>query len=271
MTLHNRMILRQTLSYFMISAGLALAGACSSSPAAKPAGDASSEASSMAMAASCSAPGMATAGPADAHCASPDGGPDTMQPTSPASCHPGAGAGSDGAASSDGATSGGAGDDGGTANSCDYGPTMFGMSADDDDCKYHVEWSSTPICEGSVQTSGGMPVLVNNMPVVVSGSIFTVVATIKGGGPLIGANTIAEVFTTTPGDAGDPSYCDTKSTHPGPNSGIEFTEGPPGTYTGPIVFDQPGQWTVRFHFHEECEDTLPTSPHGHAAFHITVP
>jgi hypothetical protein len=65
--------------------------------------------------------------------------------------------------------------------------------------------------------------------------------------------------------------CDNVSTHPGPNSGVVLDEGPPGTYSGRIAFDQPGQWTVRFHFHEECADLRDTSPHGHVAFHITVP
>ena len=59
--------------------------------------------------------------------------------------------------------------------------------------------------------------------------------------------------------------------HPGPNSGVKLAEGPPGTYTGNIQFDQAGQWTVRFHFNEDCADLLPDSPHGHAAYHFTVP
>jgi hypothetical protein len=42
-------------------------------------------------------------------------------------------------------------------------------------------------------------------------------------------------------------------------------------YAGPVIFDAPGDWTLRFHLHEECDDTLDDSPHGHAAFHITVP
>ena len=46
----------------------------------------------------------------------------------------------------------------------------------------------------------------------------------------------------------------------------------PGTYKiGPIVFDRPGGWVVRFHFFGSCDDYLDTSPHGHAAFFVTVP
>jgi hypothetical protein len=147
----------------------------------------------------------------------------------------------------------GAGDDGGAASSCPYGATEFGQESDDDDCKYHVAWTSTPICEkpGAV--------------------MFTVVVTnIAGGGPLKGAGTFTEVFTTTPGDQDAAGYCDNLSTRLSPNSGATLTEGPPGTYVGPIVFDQRGAWTVRLHFFGNCVDA-PTAPHGHAAFHITVP
>jgi hypothetical protein len=50
---------------------------------------------------------------------------------------------------------------------------------------------------------------------------------------------------------------------------IEFK---PGWYeVGPINFPDPGMWSVRFHFNENCNDELPDSPHGHAAFWVTVP
>jgi hypothetical protein len=184
--------------------------------------------------ATCPTPGSATSGPADTHCAAADGGAARAQATSAASCHPDAG-GDDGGANDEG---------------CPYGDTMFGQEADDDDCKYHVAWTASPICEGA------------------GGVAFKVVATNKTDNtPLTGAGTSAEVFTSSPADAG----CDNVSTHPGPNSGVTLTEGPPGTYTGRVAFDAPGAWTVRFHFHAECEDLLPDSPHGHAAFHVTVP
>jgi hypothetical protein len=168
----------------------------------------------------------------------------TVQPTDPASCHPDAGVVDAGA-------------------SCSYGVTMFGNESDDDDCKYHLKWSSTPICEGT------------------PGVIFTVVATHKidsvdgsAGSPLTGANPGVEAFTTSPGDWDSATFCDTNSTHPAipPGGGYwSLTEGPAGTYTGPVQFDLAGQWTVRFHFNHNCDDTLPTSPHGHAAYHVTVP
>jgi hypothetical protein len=99
----------------------------------------------------------------------------------------------------------------------------------------------------------------------------TLVVTYKDGGkPVTGAGPSSEVFTTSPGDQDAATYCDDQSTHLGPGSGAKLTEGPPGTYVGPVAFDQAGQWTVRFHFFESCTDA-PTAPHGHVAFHITVP
>ena len=195
----------------------------------------------------CPNPGKPTPGPADTHCQLPDGGM-MVQPTSAASCMPDVGAPDTGAA-----------DDGGST--CDYGPTMFGIESDDDDCKYHVKWTSTPICEGT------------------PGVIFTVTVTHKTDGtPLTGANPGLEVFTTSPGDWDSATFCDTMSTHPSippaslSNTGYwPLTEGQPGTYSGPVVFDQAGQWTIRYHFNHNCFDVLPDSPHGHAAYHITVP
>jgi hypothetical protein len=183
--------------------------------------------------ATCASPGEPTPGPKDTHCTASDGGT-TVQATSMASCHPDATA-----------------PDGG--GGCPYGDSMFGQESDDDDCKYHVKWTASPICEGS------------------AGVKFTVTVTHKDDGSILtGANTIAEVFTTSPGyDAG---VCDNASPHPSPSTdGVPMAESPPGTYTRNIVFDKAGQWTVRFHFHEECADVFPDSPHGHAAYLVTVP
>jgi hypothetical protein len=129
-----------------------------------------------------------------------------------------------------------------------YGNTMDGTEGDDDDCKYHVSYTASPICT-------------NN------GTYFVVKATYLAGtmGPLTGASTFAEVCLS--------------DTHPGPNinenppiGAQQVVEGPPGTYTvGPVQFDAAGVWTVRFHFNEFCCDLVPSSPHGHAAFHVTVP
>src|SRR5579883_813456 len=212
-------------------------------------------------AATCSSPGQPTPGPADTHCALDDGGM-IVQPTNQASCtvaDAGAASGDDGGAADDAATSADSGGpSGGGADSCPYGPTMYGQESDDDDCKYHVKWTSTPICE---QGGGPAPAPV----------IFTVTVTNKvDGTPLTGAATRIEAFATTAGDWDAATYCDTKSTHIDQNNLFDpLHEGPPGTYKGPVYFDQPGQWTVRFHFFENCFDVLETSPHGHAAYHVT--
>jgi hypothetical protein len=120
-----------------------------------------------------------------------------------------------------------------------YGPTNYNADADDDDCKYHVKWTSTTVAENADVT-------------------FDVTTTYKkDGSPLTGAPVRAEVFLDT--------------THPGPNTNQAAKEGPSGTYgVGPIRFDKPGKWTVRFHFHDDCNDS-ETSPHGHAAFFVQIP
>jgi hypothetical protein len=169
---------------------------------------------------SCPTPGGAVQGSPDDHCIDPDGGGPLVQTISQASCNvppP----------------------DGG-AQPADYGPTLDGNSGDEDDCKYHVSWTSTPVCQGD-------------------GIVFTVNVTNKADGtPLTGADTGTEVFLSV--------------LHPGPTPFVNSKEGPPGTYvTEPAKFDQSGVWTVRFHFFENCTDTLEDSPHGHVAFRVQVP
>jgi hypothetical protein len=179
-------------------------------------------------------PGGPTPGPADTHCAG------MVQPTSEASCVPDAGPAADA----------GPGDD------CPYGDTMFGHEADDDDCKYHVVWSSTAICENA-------------------SVLFTVTLTNLGdGSPVanIPRGVMVEPFIPATLDAS----CDDKALQGAPLStsiGSYLPETPAGSgiYQGPVIFPAGGEWTLRFHIHEECEDTLPDSPHGHAAFHIDVP
>jgi hypothetical protein len=165
-------------------------------------------------------PSGATGGPVpgaqDSHCSLPDGGL-MAQVVDLSTCHLDADAGAP-----------------------VYGPTNFNSSANDDDCKYHVSFTATPIQE--------------NLNVT-----FTVLAAyLTDNTPATGASTLAEVYLN--------------DTHPAPNSGQATTEPSPGIYQiGPIVFDSPGQWTVRFHLHEECQDATDDSPHGHAAFFIAVP
>lgn len=126
-----------------------------------------------------------------------------------------------------------------------YGDTNYGSQAADDDCKYNVSVTVSPVYQNSNVT-------------------FVVTATSRvDGGPVTGANTFAEVYLN--------------DTHPAPNTGTTSVEGPPGTYTiGPVQFDAPGNadagyWTTRFHFFENCADDVPQADHGHAAFFIAVP
>jgi hypothetical protein len=124
-------------------------------------------------------------------------------------------------------------------NMSPYGDTMYNSEGDDDDCKYRVAWTSTPICQGTDAT-------------------FSLQLTAKGdGAPVTGASPRLEVFLS--------------DVHPAPNAAQAPHEGSPGNYSvGPVRFDASGRWTVRFHFFETCTDA-PSSPHGHAAFYLNVP
>jgi hypothetical protein len=214
----------------------------------------------------CVSPGAATAGPQDMHCVGV-----TPQVVNPASCAgPEAGASSDDGGSTDDASAASSGDDAGTASSdddCDYGATMFAGNAtagqpvegDDDDCKYHVSWASTPICESS--TLGvTFTVTVTNLT---TGAPVTDIPAAEG--------ILPEAFIPETLDAS----CDTMTEHESPtgfgSAHLFETTPTSGVYVGNVIFDQSGQWTVRFHIHEECSDALDDSPHGHAAFRITVP
>lgn len=121
----------------------------------------------------------------------------------------------------------------------EYGETQYGSEGEDDDCKYHVKWQATAVAVGSDVT-------------------FAVTATTRSdNAPLAGATPYAEIFLD--------------ETHPAPNTAVKTVEGAPGSYTiGPVRFDAAGKWTVRFHFHDECNDS-EDSPHGHVAFFVKVP
>jgi hypothetical protein len=160
--------------------------------------------------------GGPVAGAVDKHCTLPDGGV-MAQEVDLSTCHANVDAGMP-----------------------DYGPTLYNSEADDDDCKYHVKFTVTPVRQNQNLT-------------------FTVTAATKADGqPAAGTNMDAEIFLN--------------ATHPAPNSGQATHEKPGGVYdVGPIKFDAAGRWTVRFHLHEECQDSTEDSPHGHVAFYIDVP
>lgn len=170
----------------------------------------------------------AVAGPADTHCA---GKPVVV--VSQAACHVEEDAGHDHD------HDGGEEDAGAEPAGSDYGDTLYGSEGEDDDCKYHVKWQSTPVTNGADVT-------------------FAIVATNRSdNSPVAGATPFAEIFLN--------------ETHPAPNTPVKTTETSPGNYTiGPVKFDATGNWNVRFHFHDECTDS-EESPHGHVAFFVKVP
>jgi hypothetical protein len=143
-----------------------------------------------------------------------------------------------GACMTEPADGGGAGTDGG-------GEMMpepaVGTSNDDDDCKYHVSFTNDCVQQGGTGTTFTVTLtsLTNNMA------------------PAPGAKAYVEAFLT--------------DTHPA-GGNTASTETSPGVYkVGPVIFDQPGKWTVRFHFFGDCSDIPDDSPHAHAAFFINVP
>jgi hypothetical protein len=207
------------------------------------------EVSALEVPGTCSGPtGGAVLGVQDDHCWLPDGG-QFIQPTEAGGCV----AGPDAAPPESDAASDASSDVNiGNCGDNDYGATMYNNWGSDDDCKYDVEWQSTPICQGQP-------------------AYFTVVVTkrqdntplegVETGGTFVPANPRPDVVLS----------CD----HPIPNAPAPRNPSvhvAPGTYVvGPIVFDQSGTWVFRFHFNEECLDFANDSPHGHAAFYINVP
>jgi hypothetical protein len=177
--------------------------------------------------------GGAVAGAADMHCVSPDGG---QIAKSVGACLTDTG-GTDAGHVHD--TDAAAPDSGGGATS-DFGETMFNAAGDDDDCKYHISWTSTPVRLDNDVT-------------------FTVhITRLDNGLAVTGADIQIEAFLT--------------AIHPTPSVNIATTELGGGSYNvGPVRFDQAGMWTVRFHIDEMCSDAPEDSPHGHAAFFVGVP
>jgi len=124
-------------------------------------------------------------------------------------------------------------------------PIHNNAQADDDDCKYHVTWTSTPIYK--------------NMPVT-----FTVTVVNKADNTPVPFPPRAQFAV-----AGVLSTDDTVVL---PNTSPMQMLGSNGTWTfGPVRFDDSGDWNLTFHIREECSDNLDDSPHGHATFLVRVP
>ena len=125
------------------------------------------------------------------------------------------------------------------AGAGDYGDTLYGLEGLDDDCKYSVKYTVTPICQGEGTTF-----------------VITVTKT-SDGKPATGAAPYIEATL----DGLPASVADKQKP----------TEKAGGVYeVGPVVFDKPGKWIARFHFYETCADA-EDSPHGHVAFFMDVP
>ena len=110
----------------------------------------------------------------------------------------------------------------------DYGPTLYNSEADDDDCKYHVKFTATPIRREPERDLHRT------------------------------ATTLAD------GAAGDRRQRRRRGVperHP-PRAELAArrpTRSRGGMYdVGPIKFDAAGRWTVRFHLHEDCQDATET-------------
>ncbi len=188
-------------------------------------------------------------GPPDDHCKASDGGltvqtigvcdvlDPTLVPSNASSCNVtfNQGRGSTGAG-----VDAGADVDAGYVSP--YGPTMYGAAANDDDCKYYISWTATPIKEKE-------------------DTYFTVTAI-----------RLADMMPATcAGIRPDVSLpADPSAGVPTPRN--PSTEIAPGVYkVGPLPFPKAGVWQVRFHLFEECGDSQENSPHGHAAFFVQVP
>ena len=95
----------------------------------------------------------------------------------------------------------------------DYGATMYGTEGDDDDCKYHVSYETTPLCEN------------DGVYLIVTAHYLT-----RDGTPLTGACTQAELCLN--------------NDHVGPEADVvgsePVVEGPPGTYTITAVHEKFG-------------------------------
>jgi hypothetical protein len=142
--------------------------------------------------------------------------------------------GDDGGAPPDGGASP---DDAGSMS--DFGDTLYNATGYDDDCKYQISWTSTPV---AVNTNVTFNVTVTRL---------------SDGQPVHCAGVGSEAF-----------IGNTPAT---PTSGAAEM-GTTGKYAvGPIKFTESGRWTVRFHIFEECSDAPDDSPHGHAAFYVMVP
>lgn len=154
-----------------------------------------------------------------------------------------------------------------------YGPTNYNSGSNDDDCKYVVSWTSTPIAKGIPVTFWfATKYSTTGVPVIgMSGT--------PDGGPAVAscpplAPQADQIYFEV---AGDPDGGIANHVNAALAGVIPpITETPPGSGVyriGPeTFFDVSGLWYVRFHFNENCCDGANAdSPHGHAAYYVNVP
>lgn len=228
-TKQSMILAHRTSSILMLASALLLGFGCSSSdaPTSAEAGPA----------------GGPVSGVVDSHCA---GSTVTVEP---ATCSGDTSPGGAGGASESAPESAGGAADCTQTHDAEYGDTLFNSDGDDDDCKYHAAWSSTPIRL--------------NQPVT-----FTVTAMNKASGAALEPLSDGGVPLTRL-DVYQP--CQPNRRGPAQNLSAKISELMPGVFSaGPIQFDQSGRWVVRFHWYEECVDG-EHSPHGHIAFFVDVP
>jgi hypothetical protein len=133
--------------------------------------------------------------------------------------------------------------DGGVVSN--YGATLYNSSGYDDDCKYALSWTATPVAV--------------NKDVMFTLTANYLTAT-GAGGPVHCAGVVIEVFNEA---------TNTPAISPATPA---MEKGSSGSYdVGPVQLTQSGMWTVRFHLYEECSDAPADSPHGHGAFFVNVP
>lgn len=155
-----------------------------------------------------------------------------------------------------------------------YRATEFNAAGNDDDCKYLVSWTSTPIAKGTPVT------FFVAVQYATTGAPLTGLGNGDGGaGPLPSCPPDGplrpELYVEIGGDpdGGLVNHINPEPAVAGGDYPIFETAPGSGVYQiGPAAFfDESGLWYVRFHFNGNCCDALPDSPHGHAAFYVTVP
>jgi hypothetical protein len=170
--------------------------------------------------------GGPVAGPADDHCANV-----TPIVVNQASCHP----------TDTGADAGAAPEE--------EAPVLYNAEGDDDDCKYHVAFTTTPATVARNQ----------NLTFNVMATVLAPPATNQ---PATGAAIIIESYMA------DNQFHVLSSVPP---PAAEIPAGSGQYKVTPVKFDMSGRWVVRFHLYEDCSDLSEDSPHGHVAFYVDVP